>query len=373
MKIDWKRLFKLEEREVLGLDIGSSAVKIVQIRRNNAGYVVTAAGIVDIADGTETDKNRREINIARAIGQCLQSAGIQTRLAVCSVCGPEVAVRYFKFPSLPPEEIEGAVLLEASQVCPFNIDDCAVDYQLTTDAGQGGDNIRGVLVAATNKLIKAKDRFAKSASLDCVLIDVDGLALLNCLTEYEKSIPEAEPGRTTAILNVGSSFTNLAIMARGPEPRDSAADEDRPQARCDSALPFIRDMAYAGDDIVSTVADQNNLSTEAVRRILAGGDQSELGDSLTAACQKLIVDVAETLRYYAAQEKSAFVEKIFVCGGFALVEGFVELLDSQLPAAAVLWNPFDRIRCDAGQQCGDVLRSNGPALAVVAGLAMRSI
>jgi len=358
--VDWKRLLKLARNEVLGLDIGLSSVKIIQLRKDSSGYVVTAAGIVDIA-ASEDDNNLKETNIVSAICKCVESTGIQTRHAVCSVCGPEVAVRHFEFPLLPAEELEGAVLLEAEQICPFNIDDGAVDYQLIPD---GEDKTSGILVAATNKAIERKSRFAKDASLNSVLIDVDGLALLNCFNEFEK--PEA--GRTTAILNVGSAFTNLAIMS-------------------DNGLPFVRDMVYAGNEIIKRIAEENNTSTETVRRILSGCQDSseprpsdglgepqlELGDSLGMACEKLIVDVSETLRYYAAQEKSTFVEKIFVCGGFALVKGFVELLDNRLDAAAVLWNPLEKMRCDGGRLCEDILRRNGPAMAVAAGLAMRLI
>jgi len=350
--LDWKQLLNLEKTQVLGLDIGSTTVKIVQLRKNGDGFAVTAAGIANIADGAETNENHKEINTIKAISECVQSAGIQTALAVCSVCGPEVAVRYFKFPSLSPEEIQGAVMLEAAQVCPFNVDDGAVDYQLMPD---GADSVCGVLVAATNKLIKRKSHLAEEACLNSVLMDVDGLALLNCFSEYE----ETKAGRTTAILNVGSSFTNLAIMGG-------------------NSLPFIRDIAYAGETIVKEIAAENGVRPETVSRILSGcedssGTQLEIGDSLRKACRKLIVDVTETLRYYATQEKSAVVEKIFVCGGFALVKGFVELLDKQLPAAVALWNPFDKIGCEAGRKCGDVLQKNGPAMAVAAGLAMRSI
>jgi len=350
--LDWKRLLNLKETQVLGLDIGSSTVKIVQLRKNGDGFAVTAAGIANIADGTETNENHKEISTVGAISRCLRSAGVQTQLAVCSVCGPEVAVRYFKFPSLPPEEIQGAALLEAAQVCPFNIDDSAVDYQLMPD---GEDSVCGVLVAATNKLIKRKSELAEEATLNTVLMDVDGLALLNCFSEYE----ETKAGRTTAILNVGSSFTNLAIMGG-------------------NSLPFIRDIAYAGETIVKEIAAEKGVRPETVSRILSdcegsSGTQLEIGDSLRKACRKLIVDVTETLRYYATQEKSAIVEKIFVCGGFALVKGFVELLDEQLPATVALWNPFDKIGCEAGRKCGDVLKKNGPAMAVAAGLAMRSI
>ena len=362
--LDWKRLLRLNQDEVLGLDIGSSVVKIIQLRKDDAGYAVTAAGIADIAASGEDD-NRTEIDTVRAIRECFESTGIQTRMAVCSVCGPEVAVRYFKFPSLPPEEMEGAMLLEASQVCPFNVDDGSIDYQLIPN---GENDVSGVLVAATTKLVKRKSQFAKSASLNNVLMDVDGLALLNCFRAYER----LEAGRAAAILNVGSSYTNLAIMS-------------------DNNLPFIRDMAYAGDDITEQIASERNVSTETVRKLLSRRPDSrretrgqagcenpteaepELGESLARACQKLIVDVTETLRYYEAQEKSAIVEKIFVCGGFALVKGFVELLDNQLPVKASVWNPFEKIRCEAGGHCEDILAKKGPAMAVAAGLAMRSI
>ncbi|MHC4889880.1 MAG: pilus assembly protein PilM [Planctomycetota bacterium] len=318
------------------------------------------------------------MNTARAIRECLRSAGIQTQPAVCSVCGPEVAVRHFKFPPLPTKEIEGAVLLEAEQVCPFNVHDGPVDYQLIPN---GADSVTGIFVAATNKLIKSKVQLAKNASLDCVLMDVDGLALLNCLSEYEK-VPQktkAAPtgsktrqtsapltartsdgaGRTTtAILNVGGAYTTLAIMGEN--------------------MPFIRDMAYASNDIVKQIAVENGISTERTWKILFGreeptGKQVILDDSLEKACKKLIDDVTETLRYYTAQEKSAIVENIFVCGDFAPIEGFVELLDSRLPAKASMWNPFDKIPCDAGRHCKDSLQKNGPAMAVAAGLAMREI
>jgi len=365
--LDWKQLLKLEQYEVLGLDIGSSAVKIVQLHKNDTSYTVTAAGIVDIANENEHNDSNGETKTITTIQKCLESTGIQTQFVVCSVCGPEVAVRPFKFPSLPLEEIEGAILLEAGQVCPFNVDDASVDYQLISD---GEDNVSGVLVAATNKLINRKSQLAKDATLNNVLMDVDGLALLNCFNNCSSfgklqnggspsEREQSEAGRPVAILNVGSSFTNLAIMG-------------------DNSLPFIRDMAYAGDDIVKQIATENNVSTETVGKILSGRENSgqpqlELGDSLVEACQKLIVDVTETLRYYAAQEKSAVVKKVFVCGGFALVKGFVELLDNQLPAKAVLWNPFDKMCCDASQPCEEILRKSGPAMAVAAGLAMRSI
>ena len=340
-------MLNFTKTEVLGLDIGSSAVKVVRLRQDNTGYTVTAAGIAEIA---VSEGNNNHLNTIKAIRECLKSAGSKTKLAVCGVSGPDVAVRDFEFPLLSTSEIDGAVLFEATQVCPFNAAESAVDHHLIPN---GDGKTKGILVAATNTLITSKEKLVKESALKCVLMDVEGLALLNCFNgladESEKS--------TTAILNVGSSGTTVAIMGG-------------------NGRPFIRDMTFAGDNIVELIAADKDMSIEDVKGILSAdstASQMELHDSLKKACLKLIVNVSETLRYYATQKQSTRVEKIFVCGGFALTKGFVELLNSRLGVEALLWNPFEKISCDAAQQFGDVFDKIGPALAVAAGLAMRTV
>ncbi len=351
MSLDWKKLFG-QNNKLLGLDIGSSVVKMVQLDKNNDQFTVMAAAIAQIPQNSDGDENQNEIGIIQTIRRCHKLAGEKTHLAVCGVCGPDVAVRKFDFPFLPPEDIEGAVELEADQVCPFNIEQGTVDYQMTSS---DENNITGLLVAATNDLIEKKEHLVTRASLEAVFMDVDGLALLNCF----KQCQETQQDETTVILNVGSTFTTLAI-----------ADSN--------GLPFIRDIAYGGNDIIKRIARDNDVSTEIVENIIFGREQSadiELGltGSLDKACQKLITDVTETIRYHTAQENTVAVEKIFVCGGFALAEGFVDLLDNSLPASVVLWNPFENMQFSSESDCQDVIRDSGPAFAVAAGLAMRSI
>jgi len=363
--LDWKRIFNLNQIEVLGLDIGSSAVKIVALNKDNAGYIVTTCGIAEIR--VSEDSNNTQIaqqvgnnpNTVKAIRDCFvlsklrTKRRLETKSVVCGVNGPEVAVRNFEFPPLPAEEMEGAVALEASQVCPFNAAESAVDYQLIPN---GDDKARGFLVAATNTLIADKVQLAKAANLKCILMDVDGLALLNCFNGLVNEHKKAQTNPTTAILNVGASNTTLAIMDNNGQ-------------------PFVRDTNYSGKDIIKQIAAENGMSIETIKGILYNDStavEPEFYNSFRKACQKLISDVDETLRYYTAQSKSSNVEKLFVCGGFALAGGFVELLNSRLGIEAVLWNPFAEMRCDANRQCEDILAKKGPAMAVAAGLAMRS-
>ena len=350
--MDYKRLLGMKFGDLLGLDVGSASVKLVQFAREGEGYETVAAGMVKIDSEGDNSIQDRELRTVRAINECCRQTGVENKHAVCSVCGPDVAVRYFKFPTLAADEIHSAVALEAEQVCPFSMDDSVLDYQVIPD---GSDSVRGVLVAATNKVIRRKGKVVKEASLNPVLMDVDGLALLNCLTECE----DCATDQAMAVLNVGDTYTTLVIAG-------------------EQYFPFVRDTNNAGANIMKQVSEQTHLSKERVSGILFNDDasaeeQSLLESALEASCEFLIDDVTGTLRFYAAQKKTLLVEKIYVCGGFARARGFVDVLDRRLPAEAVLWNPFEKIPCRGGTSCEQMLQKQGPSLAVAAGLAMRSI
>ncbi len=351
--MDWKRNINVIKNETMGLDIGSSAVKMVALHKSGEVYSAIAAGITEIAASEDGDERQRT-NTIKAVRQCSARTRVKRKLVVCGVSGPDVAVRDFELPSLPTEEMAVAVSFEASQVCPFPAEDSTIDYQLMTN---GDDNTRGILVAAMNTLVASKRQLAKEARLRCVLMDVDGLALLNCYKGIANGDEEAKPGRTVAILNVGGSNTTLAIM-----------DND--------GRPFVRDMIHGGDEIVSQIATETRAPIETIKGVLSGDSaaiEPRLHESLERACRKLISDVKETLRYYVAQGKSSGIDKLLVCGGFALAGGFIELLNNRLGTESVLWNPFDQMQCNPNRKYQDVFAKAGPALAVAAGLAMRSI
>src|SRR4030042_1835537 len=208
MTLKWKRLVGFAHEDLRGLDIGSSSVRMVQLERGKEGFSVVSAAISEIQQ-SDSGSNTSSSDVVNAVRTCLAHATKHSKWAVCSVSGTEVAVRHFKFPPLQPDVLEGAIRLEASQVCPFNVDDGVVDYQLIQN-GPAEDCVSGVVVAATNDVVKRKVRIVEQCSLNCVLMDVDGLALLNCLAETKN---EAFPLTSSAILDVGASSTTLAVMS----------------------------------------------------------------------------------------------------------------------------------------------------------------
>ena len=348
-------MVELGRKEVVGIDIGSHSVKVVQLRRAHKGWSVHAGAIVEIGDKGTDSPGKKEANTLRAILTSLRLAGVKTNHAVCSLGGYDVAIRNFDFPHLPDDEMETAVLLEARQVCYFSTIDIAVDYNIV-DRTKG--RAKGYLVATTNKLLRNRLRLIKKARLNCTLMDADALALLNCFTEVEK--PGKEHG--TAILNIGNNHTTMVIESNG-------------------GWPFVRNLNYNGDEVVKQIAEDSDISIEQVKKIIAEGTEAQREDihnSLARTSEKLASDIEKTLLYYSTQENSFDIENILVCGGFAQFDDLVKFLNNRLPINIKLWNPFEKMRCvihhnHKGVLLKNVVKKNGPAMTIAAGLAMRSV
>jgi type IV pilus assembly protein PilM len=342
-------------RDIAGLDIGSYSVKVVQLRRTRKGWFVYAGAIAEINEKSVDTPARHESNIVHAIQNCLRLGGIKTNYTVCSLGGPEVAIRNFDFPLLPDDELETAVLLEARQVCPFTTTDIAVDYHLIPN---GTQRSRGYLVAATNKQVGNIASLVKKARLNCAMIDVDALALLNCFTEIENP----EPDHGTAILNIGNNHTTMVIEGK-------------------SGWPFVRNLSYAVEDVIKQIAKEHGDTPDSVKKILTDETKeipSEIYESLMKFTEEFVRDIEKTQLYYSTQENSFDIRRILICGGAALYHEIVKLLGNMLPVESVLWNPFEKMRCHGvknhkGILLKNVLKKNGPAMVIAAGLAMRTI
>ena len=365
----------LRRRNLVGLDIDTSTVRMVQLRKDNGvgtpnakgsrggtRYVIVKAVVTDIVPWGN-DPQLRRLHTLQAILQGLSSAGISTKYAVCGLRGPEVVVRDFEFPALTPEEIAGAVELEISQICPFLAEESTFDFQVTSNNDK---RTMGFWVAAPNDLIQNTRQLVSEAGLHCALVDVAGLALLNLL-EAKNREPQTEgsepaPAFQNAVLNLGDACVSIAI-----------AD---PAGR-----PFVRDLG-SGVAVESRVAFAGPLATR--------GSFSPEDDRVarTTGNRRCLTPwwrtFLTTLRYYAAQNGSARVARLLVCGGSAAEES-VEWLRTRLSIDVQPWNPLAdgrfRIEGGAGKEGEEEHPSSavcnpelyGPSLAVATGLAMRSI
>ncbi len=373
-------------KTLIGLDIDTAAVRMVQLRQDNGGYTVTGASCAEIAPWGD-DPELRRVHTVRAIQKGLSRRNLDGKLVVCGVRGPEVVVRSFEFPLLLSEEIGSAVGLEASQICPFSPNESAFDYQVTSmDAGK----TRGFWVAANNGLIRSIRQIVHDAGLHCTLLDVAGLALLNCLhhggrqTDGSSSGDDVREG--SAVVDVGGVCTTIAV-------RDHAG------------RPFVRDINAGSDQICSHVADEARIPFETARAAmlnygssqdrdertdaeipdLAAADTASFWENAEGACAPLVEDIVTTLRYYATQHGAGLasqhagsgvkVDRVLVCGALSRFDRFIDLLAGKLHLEVQAWNPVETMR-DDGAKTGPrtaAAQAFGPSMSLAAGLAMRSL
>jgi len=348
-------LLNRQKIEFAGLDIGTAAAKLVRLEKTPEGYHLAAA-VAEQIDPCPDDAKQQQ-NRAAAVKNCLAKANLRNRNIVCGISGPEVVVRGFTFPPLPNQAVEQAVQMEAKQVCPLDMQQSVLDYQLISNVPNQSTSKaqprHGVMAVATQRVIREAEQLITEAGAKPVMVDVNALALLNCLNEL-KSLSAQE---TAAVIDIGGSQTNIIVYGY-------------------DGLPFVRDINTAGNQIVQQISKAMDITEKEIWQMFTQEPSSaQLDNNLLLALNNAVVPLAnainETLRFYSFQEKKSGVDRIFLCGGFALVGAFVEFLTDALSAPVEMLNPFSVIKDSTGRN--EVIKQNGPAFAVAAGLAMRAL
>ena len=354
-------LLNRQKIELAGLDIGSSAVKLVRLNKSDEGYTLIAAASEPITPCPDDEKQQRQ-NRVDAIKTCLQKAELKNGSVVCGISGPEVVVRGFTFPPLPDAAVEQAVRMEAQQVCPLDMKHSVLDFQLiktphmeSTAKPVAPAARQGVMTVGTESVIREQMDLLAQAGAKPVMVDVNALALLNCLNELE--LPNTQ--ETVAVIDIGHMFTNVVIYGL-------------------DGLPFVRDINIAGSNIIQEICRQTELSENQIQQTFTQAQSSETLDgnlllALNNAIWPLVNAINETLRFYSFQEKKSGVDRILLCGGFSLINAFVEFMTDAVSVPVALLNPFSTIQYDPGSDGNETLEKDGPAFAVATGLATRTL
>lgn len=342
-------------RGVVGLDVGSSAVKAVELKPSGRGHRVGAYAIepipVDsIVDGAIIDG----VSVADAIRRVFERAGVRTREVAASLSGNAVIVKKISLPIMTEAELAESIRWEAEQYIPFDIQDVNLDHQiLGTDAGAKG-TMDVLLVAAKKDKINDYSGVIAQAGRQAAVIDVDAFAIQNA---FEANY-DLEPGVVTVLMNVGASATNINIVSGG-------------------SSVFTRDISTGGNAYTEAIQREYNLSFDHAEQVKRGSTVEGVGPDdvrpvLRAVTESVLLEVQKTFDFYRATAPSDRLDRIMVCGGGARTEGLVSDIGERFSLPVELLNPFRRVVFDAGKFGVD--SDEAAATAVVAvGLALRRV
>ena len=341
------------KKGVVGLDIGSSAIKLVELEPSKVGYALKAIGWEPlppeaIVDGAIMDAS----TVAETIRKLFEERKVKADNVATAVSGHAVIIKRISIPTMSPEELGESIQWEAEQYIPFDIDEVSLDYQVMQGPAAEEGHMEVLLVAVKKDKINDYTAAISQAGKVPVVVDIDAFAVQNA---YESSY-ELDPALSTALINIGASVTNIAVL-KGSNPA------------------FWRDINVGGNQFTDAIQKELNLPFETADALKRGQAQDESipASTLTPIVQGVSEEIAneikKTIDFYKATSGQEDVDRIVLSGGCALVEGLQPFFHDRFGAPVELMDPFRSIRKK------DVdfapFTDMAPALAVAVGLAMR--
>ncbi len=344
-------------KTVVGLDIGSSSVKAVELKPAGKAFRVTAFATQSvppdsIVDGAIIDAEA----VADSIRRLFENhKTFKTRDVCASLSGNTVIVKKITLPVMTESELRDSIYWEAEQYIPFDIQDVNLDYQILVP-GTGPDargSMEVLLVAAKKEKIGDYTSVIAQAGRTPVVMDVDAFALQNA---YEVNYG-LEKNRVVALLNAGASSININIL------------------QGDQSV-FTRDVSIGGNAYTEAVQKELDLPFESAEQLkrgvpVDGATFEEAQPVLRAVTENVLLEIQKSFDFFRATASVEKIEHVMLSGGVSRVDGFRELLQERLGAPVEHFDPFRAVTWDPKKLGGAEAKDVSATAAVAVGLALR--
>ncbi len=344
--------FFSKEDLVVGVDIGSHAVKVCQLKRTDKAYAVVNLGSVTLPEGAVDDGTLNEPDIVgEKISELFKQLKIKKKKIGFSISGYSVIVKKVNLAIMSDEELEEHIQTEAEQYIPFDLDDVYLDFQdLKTNEGDD-DRTDVMLVAAKQEIVDEYLEMFEGLNLKPVIVDVDGFALENT---YEYNYPKNE---NVALVDIGASKMNINIISEG-------------------VSVVARDIVVGSQQLTEQIQSAFDLTFEEAEALKLGqvsaeDKQQEIEGIFSTTCTQWVLEIKKAIDLYQANHTEAPLSRLVLSGGGSKVVGLLEYLESETGLAVELFNPFSNMTVNSKKIDPDYLNSIGPEMAIATGIAIR--
>jgi type IV pilus assembly protein PilM len=340
---------------LVGLDVGSSAVKLVELRQKKGEYHLERLGVEPlspeaIVDGSIMDSSL----VVDAIHKLNDETKVKSTQYATALSGHSVIIKKIQVPAMNEEELGESIQWEAEQYIPFDINDVRLDYVVLGDGG-GRETMEVLLVAVKRDKVNDYTSVISQTGKTPVLVDVDAFAIQNA---YEVNY-DLDPLKTLALVNMGAAVTNINVISRG-------------------STVFWRDISFGGNQYTEALQRELNLSfeqAEAVKRGETGGrfNQADVRAVLDEVSAEMAGEIRKTFDFYTTTSSEGPVDELVLSGGCALTPGLEQVLRDRFQVPVERMDPLRRIRHRESDFNAEWLQTISPMLAVAVGLAVRRV
>ena len=339
----------------VGLDIGSSSVKLLKLQTKPGGYLLKAMGIKELPFGAiTTDEIKDRDAVIFDIQNLVDQTDPKIKDVVISIAGHGVITDKFLMDKKTGAEAEQAILFEAEQRSPFDVEDVTMDYHVIKYDDEAG-KMEILLVAARNEFLKNILDLVFDAGLKPVLVDTDAFAVLNA---YEINY-DIDPSKVTALINIGFENTNVVFLK-------------------DGLYHSTRDVSNGIRLISEAVGREFRLNQEMTAKAMKGEmdssiDQDMFKATVATTFEELMAGIEVAISYFKSSSGSEALDWIVLSGGGALVPYLPELMQNKLGIPVEIFNPLRNIEYDPDLFFEHQPEKVAPLLAVPMGLAARRV
>ncbi|PYS72547.1 MAG: pilus assembly protein PilM [Acidobacteria bacterium] len=348
----WKRTNK----SMVGVDIGSSSVKAVELQGKNGDFQLLSLGYESLEPDSVVDGQIMELNsVSNAISNIFNEHKIKTNRVAAGVNGHSVIVKNIVLPQMSSAELQESFAWHAEEHIPFDITDVTLDYHVT---GTTDDAIHVLMAACKRDKVANLKQAIQLAGKQPAVIDVDAFALQNC---YELNY-DPQPNQVVALLNIGASTTNINILNG-------------------NRSVFTRDATFGGNQYTSLLQKELGLTFEHAEQVKRGTplpeavEDRDIKPILETVSDILALEIQKTMDFYRAtvEDGGVAVEKILVSGGGSKLDGLIDFLAKQFEMPVEIFDPFKKIKVDSRGFDPEYMREVVPEMAIAVGLALRGV
>ncbi|MDT8441833.1 MAG: type IV pilus assembly protein PilM [Desulfuromonadales bacterium] len=343
-----------KKKDLIGVDIGSSAIKAVCLKDVKGGYELASLGMTTLPSGAIVDNVIMDSGtVVDAIKGLVESLKLKTKNVALSVSGHSVIIRKIPMQIMTEDEIETSIQWEAEKFIPFEVSEVNLDYQVIGVDEADNSVMNVILVAAKKEIVNDYVAIFKECGMQPLVVDIDCFAVQNVFeTNYGVAADE-----NVALVNMGASSMNVNVLKKG-------------------VSVFTRDIQIGGNaynedlqkalGVDSTVAEQLKLG-DTVDEISADAVQKVMQETTETLAQEL----QRSIDFFAATSAEDKISKAYVTGGTSRVEWLKDALEKRLGVAVEPIDPWRQISCSEKDFDPEYLKEMGPVYTVAVGLAMR--
>ena len=350
------QLLKRTTSPRLGLDISSTAVKLLELSKSGGRYRVESYAVEPLPPNSVVEKSVTDAEaVGEAIRRAVKRSGTRAKEAAVAVAGSSVITKVIPMPaSLSEQELEAQIELEADQYIPYPLDEVNTDFQVLGPSEKNPDTVDVLLAASRSENVEMRVAAVEAGGLSAKVVDIEAYALENAFALLADQLPDQGIERTIAVVDVGATMTTLNVLH-------------------DLKIIYTRDQVFGGKQLTEEIMRRYGLSYEeaGMAKRQGGLPDNYLAEVLEPFKEAMAQQVSRSLQFFFSSSQYSSIDQIVLAGGSASIPGVDELIHQTIGIETIIANPFASMSL-ASRVKPQTLSNDAPALMIACGLALRS-